>query len=67
MKKIENDCRDCATPAYPCQGKFCPLRHVLHYYCDECEDEIDPSEVYLVEDKHLCEDCLKKKFKLKET
>lgn len=32
----ENECRDCATPAYPCMGDSCRFRHVKHYYCDEC-------------------------------
>lgn len=67
MKRIENDCCDCATPAYPCRGESCPLRHVTHYYCDKCGEEMAHDEIYMVENEYLCEYCLKEKFKLKES
>lgn len=62
MTVIENDCCDCAAPAYPCLGSSCPNRHVPHYYCDKCKQEFDPSELY-VADKELCAECLLKQFK----
>ena len=63
MKRIENECCDCATPAYPCLGNYCPLTHVSHYYCDKCGDEIDLDELYKVDNEDICECCLKNMFK----
>ena len=64
MKKIENQCCDCAVPGYPCRGDACPLTKVVVHYCDKCGCEID--EVYDVDGEELCEDCLKEKFIVKE-
>lgn len=64
MKRIENDCCGCAVPGYPCLGKYCPLTHTPHYYCDECGEEIDPDCLYRVDDDDLCEECLKDTFKV---
>lgn len=58
MVEIKNECCDCAAPGYPCQGDSCPYRHVKHYYCDNCGDEVD--ELYVVDGEELCRDCLKK-------
>ena len=55
MKKIENDCCGCAVPAYPCRGDSCPLRHVEHFYCDQCGDE---TTLYSTDDGELCADCI---------
>lgn len=60
MVKYENDCCGCAVPAYPCMGSACPNRNVPHLYCDECEEEAE--ELYKVDGKELCIDCLKKMF-----
>ena len=57
MKRIENDCCDCATESYPCLGNSCSKRNVEHYYCDECGDE---TKLYEFEDKELCIDCIEK-------
>ena len=62
MKKIENHCCDCAVPGYPCRGSLCPLTRCVVYYCDKCGDEID-EDVYDVDGKELCEECLKDKFR----
>lgn len=62
MRREENDCCGCAVPAYPCIGDICPMRHVLHLYCDECNGETDT--LYDYEAQELCEDCLKRKAKL---
>lgn len=64
MLKIENHCCDCAVPAYPCRGDLCPLRKVAVHYCDECGYELD-EDIYDVDGKELCEDCLKDMFKRK--
>ena len=56
MIKYENECCDCAVPAYPCMGEFCPNRNVPHYYCDKCKSEEDV--LYEYENLQLCECCL---------
>lgn len=55
MIKYENDCCGCATPGYPCLGSSCALRHVKHYYCDKCGNDVE--ELYYYDDKGLCEEC----------
>ena len=61
MVRIENHCCECATPGYPCRGDLCPLTRVEVHYCDKCGDELD--EIYDVDEKELCEYCLKEKFR----
>lgn len=65
MIVYENHCCDCATPNYPCIGDACPHRRVPVHYCDnpDCKAELD--EVYEVDDKEYCEDCLKDMFRKK--
>lgn len=64
MKRIENYCRSCASPGYPCMENDCPNRDVVVHYCDKCDPECHYplEEVYEVDGKELCEDCLKKLF-----
>ena len=62
MKKIVNMCRGCATEGYPCRGSLCPDRNVIVYYCDGCDCEIE-DDVYEVDGRDLCEDCLKDEFR----
>lgn len=62
MKKIVDECCDCAVPAYPCLGNSCPRRNVERYFCDNCDAEID-DELYEVDGEDLCIDCLKERFK----
>lgn len=64
MLKIENHCCDCAVPAYPCSGDLCPLTKVAVHYCDRCGCEID-GDIYDLDDKELCEDCLLDIFRRK--
>ena len=61
MVKYENECCDCATENYPCQGDACNLRNVPHYYCDnkECRAE---ETLYHTEDGDFCAECILKKF-----
>lgn len=61
MKEIVNMCCDCATDGYPCLGNLCPHRNVEVHYCDECNEELD--EIYEVDGKELCEECLKDMFR----
>lgn len=56
MRKIENDCCDCAAPGYPCMGDSCPLRSAEHIYCDKCKDEI--TDCYVYDGKDYCEHCI---------
>ena len=60
MKQIENECVDCGLP---CLGLACVYRNVIRYYCDKCGEEIDPDNMYDVDDQDLCEWCLKDMFK----
>lgn len=64
MKKYENLCIGCASPSYPCRGSLCSNKRVAVYYCDKCDPKCDKplDEVYEVDGKELCEDCLKKMF-----
>ncbi len=64
MIRYENHCCGCAAPGYPCIGIACPLRKVKVYYCDECDEELD--EIYDVDDRELCEECLKEMFRRNE-
>ena len=57
MVKIENRCCDCASPGYPCRGSICPLRRVEVFYCDRCDEEIDPYKVFHEDGEDLCKDC----------
>ena len=63
MVRYENHCCDCATPNYPCRGSACSLTNVEVHYCDnpKCGDELD--EIYMVDDKEFCEECLKEMFR----
>ena len=63
MVKIENQCCNCSTPAYPCRGDGCLLRKVEVTYCDHCDEEIPPGEIFNVDGEDLCEECLKEMFR----
>ena len=58
MIKYEDECCGCAVPAYPCLGSSCPNRHVAHYYCDHCDAEVDPEDLYEYDGEEICGDCL---------
>ena len=62
MIKYEDHCCGCATDAYPCKGSTCSLRNVAVYYCDICHEEII-GNIFDVDDKEVCEDCLKDLFR----
>ena len=65
MKKIINECCDCAAPGYPCRGDLCPRTHVEVHYCDKCDPKCEEplEEVYQAEGYDLCEECLKEMFR----
>lgn len=60
MIKYENECCDCAVPAYPCLGESCSLRRVPHYYCDRCNDEAE--YIYHWDGEELCIGCIEKEL-----
>ena len=60
MRKITNECVCCGLP---CIGDSCEYRNVVRYYCDDCQEEFNPNELYDVDGDELCEDCLKARFK----
>lgn len=55
MRRVTNECCDCAVPPYPCLGASCPLRNVEHFYCDKCKSE---RTLYEYDGAELCEACL---------
>ena len=60
ISRYENQCCGCATDGYPCRGRFCPLRNVPVYCCDECGEEIE-GDVYEIDSDDLCEECKDKR------
>lgn len=62
MTYYENQCCDCATPAYPCLGDNCGLRHVKVYICDQCEFEVGYGDLFEYEGEELCIDCIQKRL-----
>lgn len=63
MIKVENECCDCATASYPCLGDACHLRHVEHFYCDDCGDE---TTLYDFDGEQLCIYCIEKRLEVIE-
>lgn len=63
MKKYEDECVGCPKEI-GCFGMSCPNRRVPHYYCDECQDEFETSELYDFYGDMLCKDCLINHFKI---
>ena len=62
MVTFTNECCDCAVPGYPCIGDSCSLRHVPHFYCDDCGGEVDEGELYDFAGEELCLDCIEKQL-----
>lgn len=62
MKKFISECVGCCS--LPCLGKTCPNTNIPVFYCDICNQEIDSTDgVYEVDEKDLCLECLKNKFR----
>ena len=64
MVIYENECCDCAVPGYPCLGNSCPNRHVKHYYCNDCRDDVE--KLYRFDGEELCLDCVEKRLEVVE-
>lgn len=63
MKRMVSHCVGCASTGLHCQGTGCQnYKDVPEWSCDECGDEVDPSELYVYDGKELCSDCLLSKF-----
>lgn len=62
MTKIEDHCVGC-PPEMGCIGSACKHKNVEVHYCDKCDDEINPEEIYIVDGEELCEYCLKDRFR----
>ncbi len=58
---IEDECVGC-PPEMGCLGSSCPNKSVKRYYCDECEQEFEPEDLYVVDGEELCHDCLLERF-----
>lgn len=59
---FEDECVGC-PPEMGCLGSVCPNKNVAHYYCDKCDEEVPPDELYEVDGEDLCAECLKAKFR----
>lgn len=55
----KDECCQCAVPGYPCTGEH---RRVPHYYCDKCEEEFEPDELYVTPDGEFCDKCILNEF-----
>lgn len=64
MHRYENQCCDCAVPAYPCMGNSCPLRRVLVTECDKCGNSEDT--LYHWNGGEYCLDCIIQDLDLQE-
>jgi hypothetical protein len=54
MRKIENDCCDCAIGCIDCGRK-----HVEHTYCDCCGADVGNDGIIIYNGEELCEICFK--------
>ncbi len=64
MKRMESDCLGCGRPEYCGSCQYSGLS--AHYYCDKCQFEIEPGEIYIENGQELCEYCLKELHLKKE-
>lgn len=62
MVKYENECVGC-PPDMGCMGLACKYRNVPHFFCDQCGEEMEASELYDVDGEMLCADCILKQYK----
>lgn len=62
MIKYENDCVGCPTYCINCGKKHSP-----HYFCDWCDEEFEPDELYDVNGDMVCQGCILGQYeKIKE-
>lgn len=64
MIKITDECVHC-PPGTGCLGEYCPNKHVEHYICDKCGEEVD--DLYWVNGEQFCSDCVLSEFDKVET
>ena len=57
MISIENECVDCGLP---CLYTACSYYKVTHFYCDECNEEVE--DLYWFGTEQLCPDCILKQL-----
>lgn len=62
MIKIENQCCECATEGYPCNGSICPNRRVKVLICDSCKQEV--GKLYRFDGGEYCADCVLGTFEI---
>lgn len=62
MIRYEDNCVGC-PPEMGCLGGACPNKNVPVFNCDKCEAELGEDELYNVEGRMLCSECVLKKFK----
>jgi hypothetical protein len=61
MIKHIDECMECASPLYPCQGEACRFKRRKILVCDRCGYEAD--KLYLFENRfQLCDECLMEQF-----
>lgn len=58
---FEDECVGCPK-GMGCLGSSCPYKNVPHWTCDECDAEVDEGELWDVNGKQICEECLKEMF-----
>ena len=58
MVTYKNHCLDCKSMGLPCYGNSCVNRHVPHFHCDKCKQEVD--ELYHYNEEEWCIECIKK-------
>ncbi len=58
MRVIENRCRGCAVPAYPCTAPNCEFFRYDAIYCDKCGEEIERP----IDGSDYCESCFEEIF-----
>lgn len=55
MVKYENECVSCGFPCII----GCRYKRVPHYYCDECDSEVDNIDaLYKFAGMQICEECV---------
>lgn len=60
MIQFEDECVGCPQGCISCGRK-----HVPHFYCDNCGEEIDLDDLYKDDDEMLCRDCILSRFQAK--
>lgn len=65
MIQYEDECVGCPKEM-GCLGSACPHMNVPHYYCDKCDEELDPDDMYGdLDDEIFCRECFLDKYRIK--